>query len=120
MVHDDGGDTAGGQTDDAGGFKIGLHNDDTVQTALPRMLIIIALGGTAPADEGEVIAVAFRFQTKLVEKRTEIFVIHPVFVNDTDIVGLASFQRPGGGIRIIPHILGCLADKRSALPAVTC
>ena len=119
MVHDDGGDAAGGKTDNPGGFKISLHYDDTVQAPLPGVLIIVAFSETAPADESKIIPVAFCFQTKLVKKRTEIFMIHPVFVNDADVVGLAGLQRSGGGIGIVTHILGRLADECCSFTAVT-
>ena len=119
MVHDDGGNTAGSQTDDAGGFKISLNHDDTVQAPLTGVLVVDAFGKTAPADEGKIITIAFCFQTELVEKRTEIFMIHPVFVDDADVVGLAGLQRSGGGIGIVTHILGRLADECCSFPAVT-
>ena len=118
MVYDDGGNAAGSQTDDAGRFKIGLNHDDTVHAPLPGVLVVVAFSETAPADEGKVVTVAFSFQAKLVEKRTEIFMIHPVFIDDADVVGFTGLQRSGSGIRIISHILGRLADECGPLPAV--
>ena len=45
--------------------------------------------------------------------------VHAVFIEDTQVVGAAGLESFGGGVRIVAHIPGCLADKGSPFFTVT-
>ena len=83
------------------------------------MLVIVGFRVAAAAEEGQVITVPVSLTAQFIYEGTEVLVIHAVFVEDTQVVGAAGLECFSGGVRIIAHITGCLADIRGSFLAVT-
>ena len=120
MIDNHGRDTAGGKPDNAGGIIVRLHNNHAVQAALAGMFIVIGFGIAALTEKSQVVSVLVRFTAEFIKKGTEVFMVHPVFVENSQIVGTACFQRSGCRVRIITHITRGLADRGSPLPVFIC
>ena len=46
--------------------------------------------------------------------------VHPVFIDDAQIVGPAGLERAGRRVGVISHVPGSLADIGRSLPALIC
>ena len=117
VVNDDGGNAAGGQTDDAGGIIVRLHHDHAVQAALTGMLIITVVAQGFPAENSQVITPVIGLGTQVVNQGRKILMVHAVLIEDAQIAGTARFQGFGRHVRVVSHIPGRLADEGSPLLA---
>ena len=85
VIDDDRRNAAGSEANDSGIIKVCLQHDDSVQAALAGMFVITVSAPVQPAEEGQVIAVRICFAAQIVDQGTEILMIHPVLIEDTEI-----------------------------------